>query len=62
VKNSDKSIINQKEYDNYRVQKNSMPRLHEVIGGTKQRFIVKTLYVGDASLQLRTVKLGPTKV
>jgi hypothetical protein len=43
---SDRSIIVQKEYDNYRVQKNSIPKLHEVIRGTKQRFIVKTLCQG----------------
>jgi hypothetical protein len=35
----------------YRMQKISKPKLCEVKGGPKQRFTVKKLYVGDASLQ-----------
>jgi len=35
----------------YGMRKNSKPKLCEVIGGPKQRFIVKELYVGDAFLQ-----------
>ena len=35
----------------HKVKKTSMPRLHEVIGGPKQRFIVMQLYAGHAVLQ-----------
>ena len=38
------------------VRKNSVSKRCEVIGGPKQRFIVKELYVGDASLQ----RCGPS--
>ena len=41
----------------YRMWKNSKPKLCKVIGGPKQRFTVKELYVGDASLQC----YGPSK-
>jgi len=35
----------------YRVWRNSMHKLLEVIRGPKQRFTVMELYVGDVSLQ-----------
>jgi len=41
----------------YRIRKNSKPKLCEVIGGPKQRFIVKEPYVGDASLK----RYGPSE-
>jgi hypothetical protein len=41
----------------YRMWNNSMPRLHEVTGGPKQRFIVEELHAEDASLQ----HYGPSK-
>jgi len=47
VSNSDKSIIIQKEYDNYGVQKISMPNLNEVIGGTKTK-----IYCQDTMLEM----------
>jgi len=33
------------------MQKNSMPKLREVMGVPKQRFTVKQLYVGHATLE-----------
>jgi len=38
------------------VPTNSMPKLRDVTGGTTTKFIVKELYVGDASLQ----RYGPS--
>ena len=38
-----------------------MPKLCEVIGEPKQRFIIKELYVRDTPLQLRSVNLGLSK-
>jgi hypothetical protein len=35
----------------YRLRKNSMRKLREVMGEPKQRFVVKEFYVGDASFQ-----------
>jgi len=34
----------------YTVQKNSIPKLRQVMRGPKQRLVVKELYVGDLSL------------
>jgi hypothetical protein len=36
---------------NYRLHKNSMPKLHEGMGGPKQRFNVEEIYVRDAALR-----------
>jgi hypothetical protein len=37
-------------------------KLHEVMGGPKQRFIVKELYLRCVLAVLRTFRLGVTKV
>jgi hypothetical protein len=45
------------------VWEKSMPKLSDIMGGEpKQRFIVKALYTGEASLWCYGLKLGLTKV